>query len=291
MIMSHDIISRIREVQSSLSRSERQLAETILDDVDFAIHATTSEIAQKSGVSSPTLTRFCRTLGLNGLRELKVQLAQSRSVGSRYLTQADEPENIREVGTNVVAAAQDALHKLHSDLDYDSIEQAATAIVDASKVLIFGGGGGSSIVAQDAEYRLFRLAVHATTYTDSQLQRMVAATMKEQDVLLAISTTGRNYEITDCASIAREYQAKVIAITRPGSPLAEAADIVIPVDIPESKDIFKPTASRYAILAAVDILAHQVAINKGSEAAENLRRIKYQLVSARDDDDSQPLGD
>ena len=129
------------------------------------------------------------------------------------------------------------------------------------------------------------------SYTDSQLQRMVAATMKEQDVLLAISTTGRNYEITDCASIAREYQAKVIAITRPGSPLAEAADIVIPVDIPESKDIFKPTASRYAILAAVDILAHQVAINKGSEAAENLRRIKYQLVSARDDDDSQPLGD
>lgn len=291
MTNPQDIISSIRDLSPELSKSERQLAETILADVDFAIHATTGEIAKKSGVSSPTLTRFCRSLGLNGLRELKVQLAQSLSVGSRYLTQDIKPDNINEVAANVIGSAQRALHTLHANMDYASLALAVDKIVRGDKVVIFGGGGGSSIVAQDAEYRLFRLSTHAVSYNDSQLQIMVAATLKERDVLIAISTSGRNYEMRESALIAQQYNTQVIAITRPGSPLANIADIVIPVDIPESSDIYKPTESRYALLAAVDILANEVALQKGTQATENLRRIKHQLVSARDEDDSQPLGD
>lgn len=292
MVTSQDIISKMKEVSGSLSRSEQLLVKVILDDVDFAIHATTSQIAEKSGVSSPTITRFCRSLGLKGLRDLKVKLASSLSVGNRYLNQEIEPQNISEVATNVVGDAQNALHQLHSNLDYIALDNAVSHIVRANKVVIFGGGGGSSIVAQDAEYRLFRLDVHANTCNDSQLQRMIAATMKEDDVLIVISTSGRNNEIIDSTLVARQYNSTVIAITRPNSPLAEAANIVIPVDIPEGNDIFKPTSSRYALLAVVDILANEIAIQKGPQTSENLRRIKFQLMVARDDnDDSQPLGD
>jgi len=291
MILSDDIISTIHEKKDSLSKSEKHLSEAILADVNFAIQATTKEMAIKSGVSSPTITRFCRSLGLKGLKELKVKLAQSLSVGNRYVKLNVGSDNIQDVSSNVISEAQLALHHLHQALDYQALEQAVSSLCAAQKIVIFGGGGGASVVAQDTEYRLFRLSLHVISYTDSQLQRMVAATLKEEDNLIIISTSGRDQELVECSQIASNYHCKVIAITRPRSPLAETADIVIPVDIPETKDILKPTASRYALLATIDILANQIGIQMGEKATENLRRIKYQLMANRDIENTEPLGD
>ena len=291
MISSDDIISTIHEKQDNLSKSEKRLSETILADVNFAIQATTSEMAIRSGVSSPTITRFCRSLGLKWLKELKVKLAQSLSIGNRYVTLNIGSDNIQDVASNVISSAQLALHHLHQALDYQALEQAVDSLCKAQRIVIFGGGGGATLVAQDTEYRLFRLSLHVVSYTDSQLQRMVAATLKEEDNLIIISTSGRDQELVECSQIAANYHCNVIAITRPNSPLANTANIVIPVDIPETKDILKPTASRYALLATIDILANQIGIKMGDKAIENLRRMKYQLMANRDVENTAPLGD
>lgn len=285
-----DLVHMIQEKRSGLSKSERRLVDTILADIEFALHASLVEIAQRAQTSNPTMTRLCRHLGFSGFKEFKLSLAHSMAVGSRYHTHV-APKNIEDVTENVINGIQQALQRLHEQLDYSVLNQAVAWISQAQKVAVFGGGGGSSIVAQDAEYRLFRLGVHVVAYNDSQLQRMVAATLKENDVLLTISTSGRNQEMVECVAIAQEYHAQVVAITRTGSPLGKAADFLIAVDIPENHDILTPTESRYALLAVLDILATEVAYQKGDVSAENLRRIKYQLVSYRDEDDSQPLGD
>jgi len=290
MTKSMDLIYMIQEKRHELSKAERRLVDTILADIEFTLHASLVEIAERAQTSNPTLTRLCRHLGFSGFKEFKLNLAQSMAIGARYHTHV-EPKNIEDVSANVIKGVEQALQRLHGQLNFPLLDQAVAWIVTAPKVVVFGGGGGSSIVAQDAEYRLFRLGINAVAYNDSQLQRMVAATLKDDDILIAISTSGRNQEIIECAAIAKEYHAKVIAITRSNSPLGKVTNLLIPVDIPEHNDILQPTESRYALLAIVDILATEAAYQKGDVAAENLRRIKYQLVSYRDEDDSQPLGD
>ena len=51
------------------------------------------------------------------------------------------------------------------------------------------------------------------------------------------------------------------------------------------------TASRYALLAAIDLLAPSTAYLKPREAQERMRRIKYELMKATNEDANGPLGD
>ena len=59
------------------------------------------------------------------------------------------------------------------------------------------------------------------------------------------------YENQVLFAIASQYGAKVIAITPAGTPLAEQADLVLPLLVRENDYIFKPSTSRYAMLAMV----------------------------------------
>ena len=93
------------------------------------------------------------------------------------------------------------------------------------------------------------------------------------------------------AAIARQYGAKVIAITKPGSQLAANADIVLGLQAPETDFIYKPSASRYAMLAIIDVLATEVAKLNKRKSRDKLRRVKLSLDSHRGGDDRQPLGD
>ncbi len=101
-------------------------------------------------------------------------------------------------------------------------------------------------MAQEAENRLFRFDIHIAALIDDYKQRIAAAVCQAEDVLLVFSVTGRPRALIDCAIMAREAGAMVISVTRPGSPLAEASGILLPLDIPDNDRRFEiPNRSRY----------------------------------------------
>jgi len=291
-----DIISRLKEARAGLRPAERRVADAVLGDVEFAVRASNAELAQRAGVSEPTVTRFCRTIGCRGVRDFKLRLAQSLVVGTAYFQQppriADNgSEAVLPYWSSVLHQAREAINEVDRQLDPQHVRTAVDMLAAARRVMVFGVGGGSTSIAQDTQYRLFRYGISVTAYSDGQLMRMVASTLGADDVVIAISATGRSAEVIDAARLAGEYHARVIAITQPGSPLAETADVVLGISIPEIPDVLKPTASRYAFLVVVDLLATGVAYRLGRDAQETLRRIKYNLVKLRDDEVLEPLGD
>ena len=173
----------------------------------------------------------------------------------------------------------------------ETLKRAASAIAGARPVMIFGGGGGSSMVAMETENRLFRLGLSATHCNDAQLQLMMAATLTAEDVLIALSITGRYEPIIRATVVADQYSAHTIAVTAPESPLSRVTADVVPFIVEEPENILAPTPARYVLLALLDILAYEVAAIRGDAAMEPMRRIKYQLVNTRDGDDTKPLGD
>lgn len=289
-----DILSVIRQSTPSLSASEQRVATTLLADVEFAIHASNSELARRARVSEPTVTRFSRSVGCRGVRDLKVRLAQAMAVGRIYVeppphvgTDLARPALWRSVFQEIrraIAAAEEGLGK-------EAIEKAAEALSRCSKIAAFGVGGGSSLAAAEVQNRLFRLGIAVSHSSDPRLMRMIAATLGRDDVVVAISTTGTANEVIEAAGIAKQYGAIVVAITKPQSRLASIADIVLGVHVPEAPDALKPTASRYAILAAIDLLAASTAYCKPLEAQARMRRIKYELLKGTDGNSNGPLGD
>lgn len=289
-----DIISVIKQAASSLRPSERRVAEVVLADVNFAVHSANGELARRASVSEPTVTRFSRAVGCSGVRELKVKLAQSLVVGRIYL---EEP---RRVGGNngkptlwqiILEDIHRAINTAERQLVVTDFERAAEAIASCSKLVTFGVGGGSTMAANEAKHRFFRLGIAVSNYSDGQLMRMIAATLDKRDVVLAISNTGKAKEIIDAVTIAKEYGTTVVAITKPNSPLFMAADIPLGLYVPETPNALKPTASRFAFLAAIDLLAALTAYRSPREAQERMRRIKYALVKFGDGEADGPLGD
>jgi DNA-binding MurR/RpiR family transcriptional regulator len=159
-------------------------------------------------------------------------------------------------------------------------------------VAVFGLGGSSSALAQETQYRLFRYGVAVSAHSDPYLMRMTASTLKPDDLAIAISATGRTREVIEAIELAKHYRAKTVCITAPGSGLARACDIALAVAVPEYPDTLKPTASRFAFLAAIDLMAVAAGYKLGESAQENLRRIKYNVLTHRGGKDVlEPLGD
>ena len=286
-----DIFSTLQEDKGRLSPSESRIAEIIVNDFEFAVNASIIELAERAEVSPPTVTRFCRRLGCESFSDFKVQLARTAHIGVRYLKPESKSTDPGDVAQDIITKAQNALFLLHRSLDLAAIETAVAHIAKADMIYAFGSGGNSSMIADELQNRLFRLGLRITASSDHSMQLMMAAAAKSGDVLIGSSFSGRNMELVRAFELARQAKVKTIALTQTESPVAKAAEIVVPIDLPEGNNIYRPTSTRIAYIAMVDILASLIAYAVQPKATATLRRIKQQLVLHRDGDDRQLLGD
>lgn len=289
-----DILSQIKDSYAELRPAERRVADTVLADVAFSVDASNAELARRADVSEPTVTRFCRAIGCEGVRDFKLKLAQSVVVGRMYLI-AGQPvvptEDASPLWNTVFAEARNALNAVERQVDPAEVVKAADLVASAHQVAVFGLGGSSAALAQETQYRLFRYGVVVSAHSDPYVMRMTASTLKPNDLVIAISATGRTDEVIEAVALAKHYRAKTICITAPDSDLARVCDVRLTVDIPEFPDTMKPTASRFAFLAIIDLVSVAAGYRLGAPALETLRRIKYNVLTHRKGKELEPLGD
>ena len=289
-----DILSQIKDNYGELRPAERRVADVVLADVAFCVDASNAEIARRADVSEPTVTRFCRAIGCDGVRDFKVKLAQSVVVGRMYLTATQPPEpteNGSPLWNTVFSEARNALNAVERQVDPAEVVRAAELLANAHQVAVFGLGGSSSALAQETQNRLFRYGVMVSAHSDPYIMRMIASTLRPDDVVIAISATGRSREVIEAVALARHYRAKTICITAPNSELSQLSDVRLTVAIPEFPDTMKPTASRFAFLAIIDLVSVATGYRLGASALETLRRVKYNVLSHRKGTELEPLGD
>lgn len=286
-----DLFHALSDEDGKLSGLEKKLARLVLEDVDFVVNSSISDLAARAEVSPPTVTRFCRRLGCQGYSDFKVQLAKMPYVGLRYLMPEAQTATAEEVAEDIIAKAQNALFQLHRQLDLEAIDKAARLLRGAEFIYAFGASGNSSMIVNELHNRLFRLGCRINSSNDHNLNIMLAAAAQPGTVVFGSSFSGRDPGLVQSLELLRNRAVPTIVITQSNSPVAAAADVVITIDLPEGKNIFRPTSTRYAYLAAIDILANLVAYADRNKAAKTLRTIKEELVRRRDGDDRQVLGD
>ena len=274
-----DLVSRIERVEPSLSPAERRVAEIVRQDFRAATRHTIAELAERAGVSQPTVTRFCRSVGASSYNDFKIQLASTLTVAAVYLTSDREfGDDVGQLAQSVMMNAANAVRAGLDQLDTATVATAIERLAAARRIDIYGQGGGSAAVAEDAKLRLFRLGIPVAAYVDGHQQRMSAATLQPGDAVLAISNSGRSKPVIDAVEIARSFGAATIALTRPGSPLAARAETTLPIAHAEVDDVLRPTPSRYAHMAIIDTLATGVALRLGPRSRDALRRVRYALA-------------
>jgi RpiR family carbohydrate utilization transcriptional regulator len=236
-------------------------------------------------VSKPTVVRFCRSMGYDGLSDFKLKLAGSVSEGVPFIHRSvDADDKTSDVAVKVIDNTVAAFLKYRNDASSFALEHAAQALADTHKTgrrIEFYGVGNSGIVAQDAQHKFFRLGLNTIAYSDGHMQVMSASMLQPGDCAVIISNSGRTRDLMDACDIARKRGATTIVITASGSPLAGIGHIHLTADHPEGYDKYSPMVSRLLHLLIIDILATTVALRIGEELQPVLREMKNNLRNKR----------
>ncbi|MBD9480313.1 MurR/RpiR family transcriptional regulator [Pseudoxanthomonas sp. PXM02] len=287
----HDLVYQLRQRRDRLSPVEQRIADAILADLPAAAQSGVSELAARAGVSVAAVSRFAKTLGCAHVRELRARLAEAGTVGRRFLDDADAPP-LPALHAQIGSDAEAALRRNLAGLSETVVQALADALATARRVHVFGMGGSSAVFAQELQQRLTRLGLPVAACSDAVAMRMLAATLEDGDLVVALSVSGRNRELLEACEIALGYGARLAAFTRSETPLATRATWLLPLVLDETDFVFKPSASRYALLLAIDVLATTVALREPAGNRERLRRIKLALDTWRGGGDERlPLGD
>ncbi|MEQ1683321.1 MAG: MurR/RpiR family transcriptional regulator [Burkholderiaceae bacterium] len=283
------MLDRIRASIPALPPAEQRVAKLVLLDPRSFATLPVTELAERSHVSKPTVVRFCRSVGYDGLTDFKRKLAGSVNEGVPFVHRSvDEDDKCGDIIVKVIDNAVSALLKYRNDAAGHAFERAITALAAAGAAgrrIEFYGVGNSGIVAQDAQHKFFRLGVNSAAVSDGHIQVMSATMLKPGDCAVIISNSGHTRDLLDVAEIARKRGATLIIITASGSPLAQLGQgtnqVLLAVDHPEDYDRYSPMVSRLLHLMVMDILSTAVALRLPGELRPMLQEIKKNLRAKR----------
>ncbi|WP_042697742.1 MurR/RpiR family transcriptional regulator, partial [Azospirillum sp. B506] len=244
------------------------------------INLSMAELADRVGVSEPTVARFCAALGCRGFREFKIKLAQDIAGGMPFLHQdlsvggeldADGGVPGAVLAGKLFDRTMATLMQVRNNLPPEAVDRAADVLAAARRIEFYGSGN-SGTVAEDIQRKFFRLGMPTVAYTDSHVYFASALTLAKGDAVVAVSSTGRTRDILDAVQNARKAGADVVALTRSGSPLADMATVSLVADVADDFDIHSPMTVRIAHLVLGDILSIAVALRMGDTLQERLKR-------------------
>jgi RpiR family transcriptional regulator, carbohydrate utilization regulator len=280
------MLDRIKASLPSLAPAEQRVGKLVLADPRAFANLPVSELSDRAHVSKPTVVRFCRSMGYDGLSDFKLKLAGSVSEGVPFIHRSvDTDDKVSDVLVKVIDNTVAAFLQYRNDASSFAYEKASEALAQTyreRKRIEFFGVGNSGIVAQDAQHKFFRLGVTSIAYSDGHMQVMSASTLGPGDCVVVISNSGRTRDLMDATDIARKNGATTIVITATGSPLASAGHVHLAADHPEGYDRYSPMVSRLLHLLIIDILATSVALRIGSNKLQPLlKEMKNNLRSKR----------
>lgn len=222
------IFDKLEAAKSSLTKADLALWRYIKEKGLDVCNAPISEIAKNCGVSHATVTRFARKFGYDSLQSFKIALAQeigpSRDLGHLIPVNISYEESSQETVTKLCKLVTSTIVQTAQSVEHQSLNKIAKALSNARKVL-FIGKGNSGFVALDTAFKFNRIGIDARAITDTHEMLMLCSLLTKKDVVVAFSNSGSTPEVIKAVSLAKEEQAKIIAITaQEDSPLCSLAN-------------------------------------------------------------------
>ena len=271
------LLDSIRTHLDSLSKSERKVALAVLKNPQLAVSENITALARNAQVSEPTVVRFCRTIGYDGWQEFKLKLAQGLALA---LPGADESPAQDDLASDLInkicSRSITTLLDLRNNLQAESIQRALDVLAQSNKIEFYGQGT-SGVVAADAQHKFFRSGVPTVAYSDPHIHSISASLLTKGDAVVAISQRGNSTALLRSVQLARKMEADVIALTPSGTPLAELATVLVPIDLSFNTDPYTPISARLAHLVVIDILAVGLALKRGPEFRNKMQNAQKAL--------------
>jgi DNA-binding MurR/RpiR family transcriptional regulator len=252
--------SYIRSRFDEFSRSQKDVAQYIVDHLDEAAFQTAEELARRASTSSSTVVRFSQALGFEGFPELQ-QAARDeyrrRPAGAVDQLGATAPLfSLDHTEFEAALAAdhvnvEDTAHKISRS----EVVAAIDAIVSAEKVLI-AGTDQMAFFASYLRHLLMLLDLRAEIVASPSQEALGRLSRIDESTLVIGLSAGRPHPlITRTMKLARHRKAGTLAIT--DATLSEVARLAR-IRLYYSSNTPAFVRSHTALLALIQALAYGV---------------------------------
>jgi DNA-binding MurR/RpiR family transcriptional regulator len=217
---NHQLLSAYIQARfDDFSRSQKDVAQYIVDHLDEAAFQTAEELARRASTSSSTVVRFSQALGFEGFPELQQAArdeyrrrmpggASPAAAAAAPLFSLDHTEFEAALAADHVNV-EDTAHKLSRS----DVEAAIDAIVSAEKLLI-AGTDQMAFFASYLRHLLMLLDMRAEVVAGPSQEALGRLSRIDSDTLVIGLSAGRPHPlITRTMKLARHRKAPTLAIT------------------------------------------------------------------------------
>lgn len=226
--MKSKILHEIKTNLIYMSSVERKIAEAILFDPKSVSRSSLGELAESAKVSQGSIVNFANKFCGGGFSALKLEIAAALSQEiSQPFSTIESNDSLKKVLQKTSHGITEALNNTAVINDEESLKSAAEMILNAKKVEIYGVFR-SAVVATDLYYQMIQLCIPATFVSDVLTCALSASMLKEDSLVIAISSSGETQDVIDAVRLAKENNVPVICITaHKNSPLAKLSNVVL----------------------------------------------------------------
>lgn len=199
-----DILIKIQKQFNEFTKKEKDIAQYILESKAQVKDMSITELAENTGASTATITRFSKKVGAKNFVELKMQITASNN--------SNGDKKVDNIFVNITNYYKEVLDNSQKLVDKAKIIKLVDKIKSAEKIYVYGIGS-SGLTADEMRLRLLRMGFNVSSITDSHLMRINSAIISENDLVIAISISGQTKEIVESLKIAQNNGANTLLIT------------------------------------------------------------------------------
>jgi DNA-binding MurR/RpiR family transcriptional regulator len=259
---SNTLLFNINRRTPYLNPALRRIATFIVENPEKIKLLKISQLARKCDVSEATVTRFVKDFKIKNFQELKIILANVQTQASKSESKAAkfvyddvaEGDSIDAVIEKIACRNMKALEDAKDIVDPTEIEKAVAAI-DKSEIITIYCIGTSTIAAESAKMRFYRVGKECIVYNDPANQAVSSSLLGKKRTAIAISNSGKSAPTVNALKMAQKSGAQTICITgSPTSPINRYADIKIYTGANRISFFQESLVSRIAQILIIDIL-------------------------------------
>ncbi len=225
-----DLLIRIREKFTKLSKGQKLIAGYVMNNYDKVAFMTASKLGDKVGVSESTVVRFANALDYKGYPDLQKELQELIKTKLTTVQRLELSNSYNEEGffKKVMQADVDNILKTIDELNTKSFNEVVKSILEAKKVYVFGLRSSTVIVQYFSYYLNFILdnvRIVPSSINDIFDQFI---NIGKEDVLIGITFPRYSKKTLEVMEFVKNKGAKIIGITDSQfSPVSEIADITL----------------------------------------------------------------
>lgn len=271
--MNSEYRKKIQRVFSKLTRSQRRVAEFIIDNPSKITLMSADQLAKASGVGEATVIRFARTLGYSGYSDMKQEF--QRALIDNLTSSKKVEEGLKSVSSETVL---DELLKTHTAVFQNmnvaeltkSLKNAAKIIFEANDVYVFGEGA-ALVPAMELSFWLNRFGKKTWLFgTTGRSFFEHVVNIRKNDVSIGFAYRKINFELRILFSETRKRGGKNILFT--DQALNQLCDLADEIIVTDRGGIGSYRSMAIPVIMSDALLFEFAAINETS--LENLRNLE-----------------